>query len=374
MCEVILIAGVSSPRSRVRVWKTYDTLRHFGIDVRFWGWDRHGDLPVGEQRCQVIHSQEISSGKASLWSGYLNWARAVWKEVSKAKRSGWLIAVGLESVLPALAARRGDGSRILFDNPDNFFMSRPWPPPLREGFRAAEWTALRSCRATVVPHRSRMLFPDHPRYRVIKNHPTSQDLDSLRGRPTRSHPNRPFTVLVTGRLRDARGSGWIEQVAARLVESEPSIKFVVAGDANELRGSGLLKLVNVDYRGRLMPADALALYNEADVCLTFYDPALEINRYAAPNKWGDCIALACPMVVNREIETADELLAVGGAIQVEYGNVQELVAALRHLNRDRSAVESMKRGLAGLAWEPWDEAWESLLRTAGVLGSESGTA
>ena len=106
---------------------------------------------------------------------------------------------------------------------------------------------------------------------------------------------------------------------------------------------------NVTHYGELSQHEALALYRQADLACTFYDPAIQINRYAEPNKWWDCVFMGTPPVLNEGIATAKSLIESNACFVVVYDQSGEsLVALLDRLLDDRSPIAEKREALASL--------------------------
>src|SRR5690606_30186178 len=83
------------------------------------------------------------------------------------------------------------------------------------------------------------------------------------------------------------------------------------------------------------------------------------------NKWGDCIFLRVPFIVNEEVETAAPFVSGGGAWSVPYANVERLVELLMHLSKNRSQVSNRGQALAQFSDEfaPFDLRFVEAIKT-----------
>jgi hypothetical protein len=97
--------------------------------------------------------------------------------------------------------------------------------------------------------------------------------------------------------------------------------------------------------------------------LTYYDPKVQINRQAESNKWGDCIFLGVPFLVNSEVETAAQFVAQGAAFAVPYSDVDALESLILNLHANPSrlanAVERLQKFRPD--YLPFDSAFEKIV-------------
>ena len=169
-------------------------------------------------------------------------------------------------------------------------------------------------------------------------------------------------VYVNGWLNKSRGLDFIDR-AAEFLEREncKDIVFNVAINAGRATGvlSNFLKRCNVNnHLGYLSHTESLAQCPANDVVVTFYDPAIRINRYALPNKWSDSIAMETPIILNEGIETAAPLITAGIALTVPFDDSGAFIALLRSLHCDNSQLVSSRRAIAKIKnnYKSFDEA------------------
>lgn len=140
-----------------------------------------------------------------------------------------------------------------------------------------------------------------------------------------------FLVYVNGWLVESRGGRMILEAAKKLQVTSPHVEFVLAGELESTFSQELATLPNVCFVGRLASYEALALYREVQVVLSFYDPNRKINALAAPNKWMDCLAFGVPFVTNKSILTVKDFMDSGLCHVVAYDDPVELALLLHKL-------------------------------------------
>jgi glycosyltransferase involved in cell wall biosynthesis len=89
--------------------------------------------------------------------------------------------------------------------------------------------------------------------------------------------------------------------------------------------------------GRVSHAEAMRRMSEADVVALLYDPSIQANRYAAPNKFYEAMMLGRPVVVSEGTPMAEWVAADDCGWVVPYGNVDALARVLDGILDDRDA-------------------------------------
>lgn len=207
-----------------------------------------------------------------------------------------------------------------------------------------DWTAARAA-LHIIPSRSR-----HPKQLkadfVLPNTPTTRAIELAAAKAT-SKPAR-FVVYANGWLPKTRGALLIAEAFGRFANGKSDVALLIAGFVPDEIRETVTGSEHVIYKGELPQAEALALYKASDVLLTFYDPAVEINRYAEPNKWGDALCFGVPFVVNSEVVTAREFVDAGVAFTLPYGDPNALAALLTDLYENPDRLHAAVRNFGTL--------------------------
>jgi len=90
----------------------------------------------------------------------------------------------------------------------------------------------------------------------------------------------------------------------------------------------LIALPYAEYLGELSREESLATYYRTHLAFTFYDPRMEINRIAEPNKWVDFVATGTPFITNTEVQTAGKYLKNNQCLAVAYSDHEGLAQLL----------------------------------------------
>ena len=164
-------------------------------------------------------------------------------------------------------------------------------------------------------------------------------------------PHDGFVVFYGGNLSKDRGLQYLVPACERI-----GARLLVAGQGpDEVE---LVRLVrqsrNAEFLGYLPHDEVLRHTANADAIPLLYDPAVQINRLASPNKLFEAMMYAKPVVVSEGISVAEFVQREGMGRVVPYGDIERLRQALAELqgslaerarlgSRGRAAYESRYR-------------------------------
>ncbi|MEQ1821052.1 MAG: glycosyltransferase [Fimbriimonadaceae bacterium] len=361
MASLIVIAPVKGPEERVRIKKLIDVLRSADHEIEFWGWERGIEKtpPDPDLSIRTLHRGGGYGGKKMLLH-YPIWMLKVWWAVLTRSKGKPLYCLSFDTAFPAAMA---GAKRFLFDDADNFSKISNWPGLLRRLIERGERFAARRAKVHLLPSKARTVSIQ-PNDRFLPNMPTRDAVDKARQIATerRYEPGDGLTVLVTGRMVGDRGVGQILGALRLVSPGGPSgIRLLVAGRTFSPEAEELIKEPGVEYVGTVPNEEALALNYRASVVLTYYNPDIEINRVAEPNKWGDCIVTNTPFIVNSEVTTAKEFVDAGACFSVPYQDVQGLANLLLNLAENPGELNEVKSRLATFAAPAWDDGMNKIV-------------
>lgn len=363
--ELVLIAAATSVNARVDLAKMPEALLRHGFSVRYLGWERiSGELNSKKSAREGLSERSILRG-----GGYVNdrvrfmypvWMISVFFHVLLLGYKRTILCVGWETAFPAHVAALVTRSRIVFYDADRFSMILNLPKALLALLQILErWTSRKSV-LHVIPGRSRYEW-NTPNMFVLRNSPSSKDLTAAKLKAV-VREDRPFTIYLNGWLGHTRGAPIFLKALKKLECSEISFCCQVAGRIDSPEGASLIEHPLVKYHGEVSQIDALAIYAEVDVVLTYYDPSVPINRKAEPNKWGDCVYFGTPFIVNSEVETAQEFVDAGAAFSVPYNSVAELTDLLIDLASNKHRMVAARTALNQFQpdYPPYEEQFDAL--------------
>lgn len=334
-----------------------------GMSHEFWVWNRDRAVIDAPGVREVFRFGQWGGGLLSF-VGYLAWMVLLTGKVLAARGALTFFCSRLDTALPCAVVSLVRNVDYVFLDRDRLSQSYPWPKPVRAVIFRLERLVEQRAKLHVVPGLSRVELDrsGRPRanVRIVRNTPHSDVL--ARARSMQVLPARPeggIRVLVSGLISPPRGSGVILDAVKRL---EPArVEFIAAGRLLGAEATALAALLGDRYRGLVSNEEALGLLVASDLVLAFYDPALEINRLAEPNKWFDCAALGVPFVTNQGISTLEPFEQAGACFVCDYGNVDQLVSLLERISAKPELLEAKKVGLDSLDYIPWDEAMSQVV-------------
>lgn len=356
--SVIVAAPAKGPEERVRLRKLVQLLQEMGHPVEFWGWERGGEQTEAHPgiELKILHRGGGYGGKAMLLH-YPRWMAKLWWNFLWKTRGRPLYCLSFDTAVSAAFAFRRN---FLFDEADNFSMLSNWPGWMRKIFEICEKIAAKKSKIHLLPSKFRTKEV-RANDRFLPNMPTRAAVDQAKAMAAERGyaPGETLTVLVTGRLVADRGISPILEAYRRL--GPQKLHLLIAGRTFAPEAEQLIAEPGVEYLGVVTNEEALALNHRAHLTLTYYDPAIEINRVAEPNKWGDCIATNTPFLVNSEVVTAKEFVDAGACVHVPYNDVDALVALLERLATDRAELNAVKERLANFSASAWDDGMRKII-------------
>lgn len=361
---VYMIAPVPILARRTRLKKQVDILISSGFDIRFFGWERvRGEAAPHLNEIEHVQGEIIlrGGGYASRLTHfyYLFWMVKVFFKILAQPREAVFFCLGFESAFPALIASKFTKSKVIFDDADRLSMIISLPRPLNNIIQRLEKWASHKSAVHLVPGFSRYDWKTE-KMRRLRNCPNRTDFETAQALPVTKCAGI-FTLYANGWIGETRGAPIFLELMMRL-EGAP-FSLVVIGRGDGTAYEKLVRLPNVHATGEVPQIEALAAYRQADLVLTFYDPKVSINRQAESNKWGDCIYLGLPFIVNSEVKTASPFLERGACFSVQYENVDALETLVRRLASDSGAMDEARHEISKLRRDflPFDEAFKEIL-------------
>lgn len=359
---LIVIAPVAGLGALLRTTKIRALLEKTGRPIIHLAWKRTPEDALNDHPIQTVVVLEGGGYKnAGLAKWYLRYIFAVKRALAAYPPGSAVYALTFWSALGPWMLWWRKRFRLFFDNNDNIAMAYPWPGPIRPLVGLLERRIAARSTIHLVPGASRWPSRD-PNLRIVPNVPSSDITEQAEAIVREKGYERPdvFTLYVNGWLTAERGL----TAMIHLLEDLPDLDFrvLVAGRVDGGEGGGLTTMPRVEYLGRVSPAESLALYSRSHAVLTFYDPALPINRVAEANKWGDCVWTGTTFIVNSEVLTAAPYLEAEACYSVPFSDREALASLVRRLAASPS--EALTRGarLRSFASEPWDTRMEGLIR------------
>jgi len=346
--DITFLAPLSALRKRTRLAKMVPVMRARGHKIRFFGWERiPGEAAgfaweePGVREDVLMRGGGYASGKARALYPLLM-AKVFWRTL-RLGRGKLLFCLGWETAFPALLAARFTGARIVFDDADRFSMIVRLPGAAGRLLpRLEEWASRRAA-LHVIPGFSRYEWR-HDRMVVLRNSPLGADFAAaVAARPER--PEAAVVLYANGWIGETRGAPIFLEALELAAERGLDLHMVIAGRVDGKSAPKLIDHANVTFCGEVTQHEALGWYIACDAVLTFYDPAIVINRMAESNKWGDAVFFNCPIIVNSEVETARPFIEAGAAFAMPYHKTDMLVDLFSRMVKTPDILDEARRAL-----------------------------
>ncbi len=340
-----------------RMKKIVGVLGDTGRRHDHWYWVR-ADEEEPEGRCLLRGGGFSNKGLALR---YVRFMAAVFRDALRDGAGRSFYCIGFAAAMPVALASLFKPLRYLYDNNDNLSLSYNWPGPVKWLIGLMERVVVRRAVVHMVPSLSRWTRGGD-NLRIVANVPSTATLEAARMVASDEGLERRevLTIYANGRLTEERGIGVLERALAGWRDEDP-LRVILAGRLQSAAAERLVKHSNVEYLGTIDNVRALAHYAEAHLAVTYYDPAIEINRLAEPNKWGDCVVMRTPFLVNEEVETARPFGEAGACLALPFHDADALKSLLRRLVSDRSELAACTDALASFEWKPWEQQFTLIL-------------
>jgi len=366
LSEIIFLAPLPAFKKRARLTKMVKHLRARGLPVMLLGWERlpreieafRFDDPDVIERA-ILRGGGYASLKARLM--YPIWMFVVFWTVVRLGKNQTLFCLGWETAFPARLAAAFTKARIIFDDADRISMTLRLPGLAHSCLEVLEHWTSREVAFHLIPSFSRYSWR-HRAMLPLANAPLLEDVE----RAKTLFPKRPKADLVlyaNGWIGETRGAPIFLQALSLARSRGLDISLVIAGHITGESANNLLEHPSTIFLGEISQQQALAWYAASDILLTYYDPAIAINRKAESNKWGDAVTVGVPFIVNSEVETAKAFVDAGAAWSVPYSDAKALVDLLATIIAEPEKVREAQTNLQlfGSDYPTFDDAFSRIV-------------
>lgn len=275
------------------------------------------------------------------------------------------------SVFPALIAKAAVGSRLIFDIRDVAKLAVSHRGRVVTTVLGAieALGAIASDAVVVVDEPLLSALPKAVRRRafVVPNTPNTDVFDGFRFGSAEQ-----LRVNLAGFISFRRNlAAWLE-VRSRRSE----VQLDMYGSIADERTRGMLEEHGISSVEKVAYREALERSRDCDVVSLMYDPTIGINRFAAPNKYYEALALGKPVICAQGMGLSREVEDAGCGYAIPYGDVDALEAVvvsllnpeLRRTMGER-ARDLFKRRYMGRAEREMRRLYESTGVLNGSIGS-----
>jgi len=332
-----------------RVEKAAAALSKMGYVVTILGWDRTANLTLeGDHKRIPIHRLPIQAkygtGIRNL-PALLRWQWGSLKYLIHHRNDFDILhACDFDTVIPALLMKLLWKKKVVYDifdfYADHLRSTPDWILKIIAYIdkRCIGWV---DGIILVDDARKAQIGGTHPkRIAVIYNTPAD---DNFRPQTeAEGLENEGLRLAYVGLLQVERGIFEILEVLKR--HPDWSLDLAGFGGDEDTIKIQAESLENVHWHGRIPYSNALELSHKADVLFATYDPAIPNHRYASPNKVFEAMMLGVPIVVARDTNIDSIIQKFNCGLVVDYGDVNNLEAALTTLANDSALRNRLGQG------------------------------
>lgn len=344
--------------------KMANTLHSLKIPITFVTWNRvvaEDSLISDPENVSVIKlmNTKNTSNKLLLFFQYLFWMAKVFF-FFLFKKDLKIICSRFENVFPIWCLSKFKKINYIYCDRDNLHSTYAWPVGVKSALKKLETQIARDAKFHLIPGISRD-FTGFDNVKVIPNLPDEKTLSEAYSyyqnnnyKDLKSKYSK--VVYINGWLKPTRGLSHIKK--ALLNDRCNDILFIIAGGADDEFLSVINERSNCLYLGHVSNAVALSYYYVSDVVIALYDPSIDINKVAEPNKWWDCALTKVPFITNYGITTLSDFKGYGNFVCIDYDDEQSL---FRFLENDFEMLNSIKKHPTSIDVQTWDKQFEILI-------------
>lgn len=171
-----------------------------------------------------------------------------------------------------------------------------------------------------------------------------------------------FSLFYAGALLKSRGIGFLIDLAKEM----PDVDFIFAGSGPEEKNISnvLKKHSNIQFLGQIPYPNVIQSSQKADMLIALYDPQIENNRYASPNKLFEAMMLAKPIIASNSSSIKKIIDSERCGVIVDYGNINQLRDAILMLSNSPDLCKSLGQN-GRIAYErkySWDIMKQRILK------------
>jgi len=364
MKKLIIIGAVSEMADNIFLSKLAQLVEKTNLSIEFWGWERNPHSSRSSASKNNISRRVLLRGggeanrKLILW--YPLWMIRVFLATLFSREDVNYLCLNFDTAMPVATASLFRNRCFIFANRDNISKSYSWHILAKNIIEKLEHFTAKKAKIHLIPGESRWSVHDN-NIRIVRNTPSFDTLKKAQeiAKKRSYFREKIFTVYVNGWLTRNRG---IATLLKAVKECENQINLIVAGNPASDEAKELVSLKNVEAFGRISPEESLALYYKSHLAFTFYNPRIEINRLAEPNKWGDSIVTGTPFVTNSGIITANDFIQTDACFVVDYEDWRGLANLFDQLSTHRKKWQGVKKKLGTFEIICWDEAMHKIIQ------------
>lgn len=348
--SIKIIIRESNINERVRLSKILQFYQDNGYEIELW-------KKAGTQKPSIPEKTITRTYKRKSVE-YLLWTTKLFFRLLTRRKNALNFVSGFESAVIVYIVSLLRGGTYIFDNPDNFYQSKNLPNRLKKIIFNIERKIIKRSQITIVPDEMRIkgynLNREH--FLTVRNFPSRSDVE--KSFKIVAPKDKKLVIYMNGWLVPTRGLKMISEFIKKL-KPNLDLKIKIAGKKEGL--DEILTSPYVEYLGIVDAMTSLGNYHNSDVILTFYDPSIEINRNASPNKWGDALVTETIPILNNGIQTTSMYFPKGGYFAVDYDDSESLYKLIMDIYKDETILENKTKELKENPKYFWEDQMQKIL-------------
>lgn len=348
--SIKIIIREANINDRVRLSKILKFYQENGYEIELW--KKVGTQKSGIPERPITKTYNRKSIEYALWMSKL-----FFRLLFRGKTTPIFVS-GFESAIVVYFISLFRGGTYIFDNADNFYQSKNLPSRLKKMIFNLERKIIKKAQITIVPDEMRIKGYNLPNehFLTIRNFPSRSDVE--KSFKIVAPKNKKLVIYMNGWLVPTRGLKMISEFIKKL-KPNLDLNIKIAGKKEGL--DEILKSSYVEYLGIVDAMTSLGNYHNSDIILTFYDPSIEINRNASPNKWGDALVTETIPVLNNGIQTTSMYFPKGGYFAVDYDDSESLHKLIMDIYEDETILENKRKELKENPKYFWEDQMQKIL-------------
>lgn len=277
----------------------------------------------------------------------------------------------IESFLAAIFYRILYGGKIIYNIHDNLAQRYPLPEVINAVLNFVEGVVVLMSSVCLVPEVFRAdALPKFCRKRVVAIRNTPVDPGCFEPRSVAQ--DKLINIVYSGWIDSKRGVDTLLSAADQF----ENLIITVVGEGDPELIERFKSNDKCRFIGYVPYAKSIELLKEAHFVYIHYSPVRIINRFAAPNKLSESLAVGRPVVINSEIILSSLVGESKCGIVTPYGDVEKLVNELEKIISNepeymRLCQRSRKLFEKEYSWEKTKKDTEDVYKNL-IKGTKSG--
>ena len=226
--------------------------------------------------------------------------------------------------------------KSIYNIHDNLAQRYPLPDSINSILNFIEGVIVSLCDASMAPEDFRVkALPVfcQKKVTVVRNSPKNVDaFDEIDIDSTSD-----IVVVYSGWIDEKRGVTSLLNIADKI----PQVKIIVVGEGDPSLIRKIVQHPKCEFKGYVSYKDSIELLEKAHFVYIHYSPERIINRFAAPNKLSESLAVGRVPIVNSEIVLSDKVKSNSCGIVTDYGDEEALMKEILAVAGDNDCYRKM---------------------------------